>query len=416
MNTTISIFKEQDQIDMLNATQKSISAGPNSFTIDLGPGNDFRESAIDNSGENGSHIDNQPNINFGLPSNSNTDRPENTINIDIINYAPTDLHIDTIESENQSALPLNDQSSRSHVAKNLLLLLPENLNQPGINGNSSKLKLVAYVRKSVDDGRGNASLEDQKAVLGRWITDNNHTLHPRIFEEVASSGSQRAVFEEMLRFVCNPVNKVDGIIVFKLDRFGRSMAEVVGTVEELTIRRGKNLVCVADNVFRGPYFANEGNNLPFLLNCIVAEHERENIRRRTKTAKQERKRRGIGQSRFSPYGYRFSVVGADGVQNQSFDAGKLKVARATLVNSRLAVVAHFGEQQQINHLMKLAEKMRLEKGRLPTGSEMLIELRSKGCDINYRKLSSTEGDERLTNASNVKKNFVTCLKYITSIN
>lgn len=335
--------------------------------------------------------------------------------------SPTDCPpttLETIDNVMNSAKSKDTKHVSSHIndAKSLLQLLSEK-GDAFEKLQKKVLTLVAYVRKSVDDGRGNDSLADQKAVLKRWITDKNHVLHPKIFEEVASSGSQRVVFEEMLKFVNDHNNAVDGIIVYKLDRFGRSMSEVLATVDELTIKRGKNLVCVMDNILRGPHFANDGTNLPFLLNCLVGEYERENIRRRTKTAKQERKRRGIGQSRFSPYGFRFSVVDSNGIESQSFQAGTLKVARASKHDSKLAIVEHYGEQKQIDCLIAFSKGMQHSKGRLPTGGEMLVELRSKGLDDNFRNIQEDGKYSKLTNtsASNLKKNLLTYLKNVSAM-
>lgn len=101
------------------------------------------------------------------------------------------------------------------------------------------MKLIGYCRVSSKSQRENTSLGGQLADLTRYCEQNGHEL-VRVFSEVGSGKDleSRPKFAEALEAVAS----ADGLIVGKLDRFGRHCRGFLGIVEDFFIPGGKKLI------------------------------------------------------------------------------------------------------------------------------------------------------------------------------
>lgn len=92
------------------------------------------------------------------------------------------------------------------------------------------MRVAAYVRVSTSDQNTDLQVQDLKAYAKARGWDDNL----QIFEEKASGTStkKRAQLQELM--TAARARKIDVVIVWKLDRFARSLSDLVGMLNELT--------------------------------------------------------------------------------------------------------------------------------------------------------------------------------------
>jgi len=95
-----------------------------------------------------------------------------------------------------------------------------------------------------------------------------------IFREVESTRKTRPVKQDLLNRLRN--KDYDAIIVYKLDRYARSSAELILEVKEL-VEKGVSFISITDNLD----FSTASGKLHFQILSAFAEFERELIRERT---------------------------------------------------------------------------------------------------------------------------------------
>jgi len=95
-----------------------------------------------------------------------------------------------------------------------------------------------------------------------------------VFEEHESSRKTRPIHEQVLNDVRS--RKYDTLIVWRLDRWARSVSELCLEVDEF-IQKGTNFVSLRDNLD----FSTATGKLQFHILAAFAEFEREIIRERT---------------------------------------------------------------------------------------------------------------------------------------
>lgn len=134
-------------------------------------------------------------------------------------------------------------------------------------------------------GYARVSTEDQKLDLQKDALAKAGVAPGRIFEDVASGGPgvSRPGFNAALR-ACR---KGDTLVVWKLDRLGRSLLEVLQTCEALE-RRGARLHVITENIDPSSVMGR------FMLHLLaaLAEMERGLIVERTKAGLAAAKARG----------------------------------------------------------------------------------------------------------------------------
>lgn len=129
-------------------------------------------------------------------------------------------------------------------------------------------RVALYVRVS----NIKQTVENQKIRLLQYATDNN--LKFDLFEETESTRKTRPVKQALMQKLRKGEYK--SVIVFKLDRWGRSSRELIMDTSEL-LSKGVGFISISDNLD----FSNAVGKLHFQILSAFAEFERELIRERT---------------------------------------------------------------------------------------------------------------------------------------
>jgi DNA invertase Pin-like site-specific DNA recombinase len=164
----------------------------------------------------------------------------------------------------------------------------------------SGMLLDGYVRVSQVAGRSGESFISpavQREQVEGWAKLHGH-LVGRIFEELDQSGarSDRPLFMAAVERVER--RESNGIVVAKLDRFGRSLADGLAAIDRIT-RAGGTFVSVRD----GLDLSTDTGRLVLRIMLSMAEWELDRIRSNWETAAERAIRRGVRIGR-PPFGYR----------------------------------------------------------------------------------------------------------------
>lgn len=188
--------------------------------------------------------------------------------------------------------------------------------------NSSPLRVGTYARVSTHDQQ---TLSLQRRKMSDYVRDRGFEL-TREYQEVGSGAKTRPMREELMRAARR--REVDIIVVWKLDRWGRSVADLVSTLNELR-ELDIGFVSLTEALdFTTP----SGRAMAGLLS-VFAEFEREILR--------ERVRAGIAYARAEgkPHGRpRTAATKASEVKrlhesgkNNSQIARELEISRASVI-------------------------------------------------------------------------------------
>lgn len=130
------------------------------------------------------------------------------------------------------------------------------------------MKVAIYVRVS----RGDLNPENQKLQLVEYAKQKGWVYE--VFEEIESSRKTRPIKENILMGIRK--GQYDGVLIYKLDRWARSLQELIMNVTEIT-HRGKQFI-----VLTQPFdTTSPAGMLMMQILGAFAEFEREIIRERT---------------------------------------------------------------------------------------------------------------------------------------
>lgn len=160
-------------------------------------------------------------------------------------------------------------------------------------------KAVGYIRVSTDmQVQEGYSLENQKLLIERECDYRGWELE-RIFKDEGISGAsinERSGIRDLLRFV--KVNQIDYVVIFKISRLSRSIADTINIVEQLKLYNC-DILAIKDGIdtstSMGIYF--------LTLGAIFAEMERENLRIQVKGGMEQKAREGEWNGGKPPLGY-----------------------------------------------------------------------------------------------------------------
>jgi DNA invertase Pin-like site-specific DNA recombinase len=144
-----------------------------------------------------------------------------------------------------------------------------------------KMKAAIYCRVSTQD----QTLESQKASCIKYC--EHHEMEYEVFEEkISGAKSSRPELDRMLQRV--RANEFTCVVVWKLDRLGRSTIHLIQLVEEFSNRKVQ-FVCVTQGIntkdAMGRFF--------LVVMAGIAELEREFVRERTKLRLKTLKAKGV---------------------------------------------------------------------------------------------------------------------------
>lgn len=145
------------------------------------------------------------------------------------------------------------------------------------------MKVAVYCR--VSTSKQEESLDEQVRLLVEFCQRSQYKIYKTYSETSSGAKSDRPMFIELMGDV--EAKKFDAVVVLKLDRFSRSMLDLLTNVERLK-ENGVNFISVKDNI---ETHTAQGKLMFHLLGAF-AEFERSLIRERTKVGIDRAKREG----------------------------------------------------------------------------------------------------------------------------
>jgi len=148
-----------------------------------------------------------------------------------------------------------------------------------------KIIKTVGIYNRVSTGKQEESLEEQKRLNIEWCKEKKYEI-AKEYDEIISGGKKdRPKFQKMLEDVKN--RKFDAVVVQKLDRFSRSVIDLVTTMEILKEHK-IDFISIIDNIET----VTPQGKLVFHIMAALAEFERHLISQRTKVGIERAKREG----------------------------------------------------------------------------------------------------------------------------
>jgi len=142
------------------------------------------------------------------------------------------------------------------------------------------MKIAIYCRVSRED----LNLENQRDKLVEYCKLKGYDYE--IFEESVSTLKTRPIKEKIIQLLRE--GKFDGVLIYKLDRWARSLQELIMNITEIT-NRGKQFI-----VLTQPFdTTSSAGMLMMQILGAFAEFEREMIRERTMAGLDRARAKGV---------------------------------------------------------------------------------------------------------------------------
>ena len=163
-----------------------------------------------------------------------------------------------------------------------------------------RTKCYIYTRVSTSMQVDGYSLDAQKDKLRKYAEYEDMAIVGEYSDEGFSGKNiqGRLEFQRMLSDIQQDKDDISFVLVFKLSRFGRNVADVLSTLQVMQ-DFGVNLICVED----GMDSSKDAGKLMISVLSAVAEIERENIRVQAMEGRIQKAREGKWNGGFAPYGY-----------------------------------------------------------------------------------------------------------------
>ncbi len=184
------------------------------------------------------------------------------------------------------------------------------------------MRVGIYARVSTTDQQ---TLPMQLDQMKDYIKNRNWTLKAEV-QEVGSGAKTRPKREELLKLARR--REIDAILVWKLDRFGRSLADLVTTLEEL-----RNLNVIFVSLTESLDFSTPSGRAMAGMLSTFAEFERDMIRERVIAGIANARARGQRHGRPKTAALKIDKIKAlraEGLNNSQI-AKKLKISRASVI-------------------------------------------------------------------------------------
>ena len=112
--------------------------------------------------------------------------------------------------------------------------------------NAKPMLVVGYVRVSTENQLENYSIEEQTARLNAYCSAKGWTLlHTYIDGGYSGGNTDRPALQQMLKGI--PQNKIDAVVVYKLDRLSRSQKDTLSLIEDSLLPYGCDFVSINEN-------------------------------------------------------------------------------------------------------------------------------------------------------------------------
>jgi DNA invertase Pin-like site-specific DNA recombinase len=157
------------------------------------------------------------------------------------------------------------------------------------------MKLALYARVSKPQ-RGQAldlhvkeqNPEVQLRELRDWCQANGHTIAAEYVERLSGKNTNRPQLQKLMRDATQGLRDIDAVLVWRLDRFGRSVRDLHNLIAELDQAK-ISFVCLKDGFDLGT----SGGRAMFGMLAVFAEFERNVISERTKAGLALKRAEGI---------------------------------------------------------------------------------------------------------------------------
>ncbi|HRI04943.1 MAG: recombinase family protein [Pyrinomonadaceae bacterium] len=184
------------------------------------------------------------------------------------------------------------------------------------------MRVGIYARVSTIDQQ---TLPMQLQQMKEYIVNRNWKLTTEV-QEIGSGAKTRPKREELLKMARR--REIDAILVWKLDRFGRSLADLVTTLEEL---RGLGVIFVS--LTESLDFSTPSGRAMAGMLSTFAEFERDMIRERVKAGIANARERGRPHGRPKTAALKKNAIRdlkSAGLNNSQI-AKKLRISRASVI-------------------------------------------------------------------------------------
>ncbi len=145
------------------------------------------------------------------------------------------------------------------------------------------MQIFAYARVSTERQRNRHTIKNQKARIKQYCKDHGHTINNWFLDDGVSGVKERPQLKAML----TQLEDTDGVVVTKLDRLGRSVLQILETIE-LIQGEGKQFLCTEKEI---DFTTSEGR-FGFQVIAAVAELERSLARDRILAGIERARREG----------------------------------------------------------------------------------------------------------------------------
>ena len=220
-----------------------------------------------------------------------------------------------------------------------------------------KIKVYLYTRVSTTMQIDGYSLDAQKTKMKVFCDYNEYEIAGE-YEDAGKSGKSiegRVSFNQMMEDIKSGKDEVSYVLVFKLSRFGRNVADVLATLQVMQ-DFGVNLICVEDGIDS----SKDAGKIMISVLSAVAEIERENIRVQTMEGRMRKAREGKWNGGFAPYGY-------------SLIDGKLEVNEEEAVAIRMIFDQYVNTDLGANGIAKYLENHGIHKIARQNGKNPLFD-------------------------------------------
>lgn len=157
------------------------------------------------------------------------------------------------------------------------------------------MKLALYARVSkpprgqaVDIQVKEQNPEVQLRELREWCRSNHHTIVFEYVDRLSGKNTKRPQLQKLMRDAAKGLRDIEGVLVWRLDRFGRSVRDLHNLIAELDEARIA-FICLKD----GFDLTTSGGRAMFGMLAVFAEFERNVISERTKAGLALKRAEGI---------------------------------------------------------------------------------------------------------------------------
>ncbi|MBS3789177.1 recombinase family protein [Candidatus Bipolaricaulota bacterium] len=149
------------------------------------------------------------------------------------------------------------------------------------------MDVYGYARVSTEEQVKSGSLNQQIDKIKDYCERNDHKIDKLFTDAGVSAIKERPEFEKMMETVAKGNDEIDGIVVTKLDRFGRSVKDLVINMETLQ-EEAIDFISIGDSLDT----STPNGKLLFHILSAFAEFEREIIRERMQAGRERARAEG----------------------------------------------------------------------------------------------------------------------------